>query len=244
MPYRLLLNKLVSAVFTEISPNVFVFWFWFLVHGHVVLKICCMLTKAIYTIVQIAWIKNHIFIVLLFLLLKHDIKKNLNHLLAIKQKRFFSFVFKMGMVPFVKTDSLVANIPIDLENDLHIIVSSVIDENVFLPLSWGFFCTPSKRFWVNFTVRESVSAINNRTLYGVVWLLSSQIMVNVYYLLFSREISDRYANSGPWLETITVFVRFTPPPPRNSISRHFIFLHLHVFIRRATGYTYVLVKID
>lgn len=45
----------------------------------------------------------------------------------------------MGMVPFVKTDSLVANIPIDLENDLHIIVSSVIDENVFLPLSWGFF---------------------------------------------------------------------------------------------------------
>lgn len=139
MPYRLLLNKLVSAVFTEIAPNVFVFWFWFLVHGHVVLKICCMLTKAIYTIVQISWIKNHIFIVLLFLLLKHDIKKNLNHLLAIKQKRFFSFVFKMGMVPFVKTDSLVANIPIDLENDLHIIVSSVIDENVFLPLSWGFF---------------------------------------------------------------------------------------------------------
>lgn len=50
----------------------------------------------------------------------------------------------MGMVPFVKTDSLVANNPIDLENDLHITVSSVIDENVFLPLSWGFFLYPKQ----------------------------------------------------------------------------------------------------
>lgn len=30
MPYRLLHNKLVSAVFSEIAPNVFVFTSWFL----------------------------------------------------------------------------------------------------------------------------------------------------------------------------------------------------------------------
>lgn len=43
------------------------------------------------------------------------------------------------MVSFVLTDSLEAGNSIDLENDLHI-VSSVIDENTFLPLScWLLF---------------------------------------------------------------------------------------------------------
>lgn len=46
-------------------------------------------------------------------------------------------------------------------------------------------------------------------------------MVNVYYLLFSREISDRYANSGPWLETIPIFVRYPPPPKFYFAPFHF-----------------------
>lgn len=68
----------------------------------------------------------------------------------------------MGMVPFVKTDSLVANIPIDLENDLHIIVSSVIDENVFLPLSWGFFFVPHAND------SELISRLENQSLQSII----------------------------------------------------------------------------
>lgn len=57
------------------------------------------------------------------------------------------------MVSFVLTDSLEAGNSIDLENDLHI-VSSVIDENTFLPLScWLLFLPKANDPEVNFTVR-------------------------------------------------------------------------------------------